>query len=187
MQKRLGVFGVVCALVLAAAPAVAQSQVPGHDMTAVGFTVGASLPYDDALDTGADLGVQFERYLDPRVSIRGKFSSAWLDIATRAFDGTVQPIAIEGNLVYNWERGVWHPYATAGAGLYHFKFKEAELKSDHNKFGVNFGGGIEYFLSRRDTILGEVGFRVIPGRTDSLLSDYEPGYWTITFGYKKYF
>jgi opacity protein-like surface antigen len=187
MHKGLVILGVAGALALAAAPARAQSQVPASGMTAAGFTVGASMPYDDALDSGVDLGVQIEQYVSPRASIRGKFSGAWFDIESRPFSGTIQPMAFEGNVVYNWEHGKWHPYATGGVGLYHFRFDEADLKSTDNKVGLNFGGGAEYFLTRRDTVLGEVQFRVIPGRTDSLQSDYEPGYWSLVFGYKKYF
>jgi hypothetical protein len=186
MRQCMCALGVAGVLAMWAAPAAAQ-QVPTTNQNAVGFTAGASMPYDDALESGVDLGVQAEHYLTPRASIRGKVSGAWFDIASRSFRGTIQPIAIEGNVVYNWEGGVVHPFVTGGIGLYHFRFEEAEVDSSDNKVGLNFGGGLEYFLTRRDTILGEVNFKVIPGRTDSRLSDYEPGYWGFTVGYKKYF
>jgi hypothetical protein len=119
--------------------------------------------------------------------VRGRLSGDWFDITGRTFAGTIEPIAIEGNVVYNWEHGIWHPYATGGIGVYHYRFTEANLQSTDNKIGLNFGGGVEYFLTRHDTVLVEGLIRAIPGRPDSLLSDYEPGYWSILGGYKKYF
>jgi len=180
---------VLCGAVLAAAamPAAAQQRVPDTGMVAIGFTVGGSRPSDDALTGGIDLGAQVEGYLTPRVAIRGKVSSPWFDIVGRSFTGTIQPVAIEGNLVYNWEHGTWHPYVTGGVGLYHFRFTEADVDSSHTKAGVNFGGGAEYFFTRHDTILGEATVRIIPGRVNSAHSDYETGYWTLAVGYKKYF
>jgi hypothetical protein len=156
-------------------------------MAAIGFTVGASLPTEPSLKNGIDLAAQAEKYLTPRVSVRGRVSAAWFDITGRGFIGTVQPVAIEGNLVHNWEGGAWHPYATGGIGLYHYRFDETPLESSDNKFGVNFGGGVEYFFTRRDTLLGEALVRVVPGRTNSLRTSYEAGYWTLNMGYKKYF
>jgi len=187
MQRSLGILLAAGVLGLFSSPAVAQSPVPNTDMMAVGFTAGASVPNDDALDHGAEVGVQIERYLSPRVSIRGKFSGAWTDILGRQFTGTIHPIAIEGNLVHNWEGGAWHPYATAGVGFYHYSFTEAGLDSSDNKIGVNLGGGAEYFFTRRDTLLGEALVRLVPGRTHSVRSDYETGYWSVMLGYKKYF
>ena len=189
MKKSLGVCAaaVLTAMGSAPAPASAQAMVPGKGMTAVGFTIEASLPSDDALDSGADIGAQVEHYLTPRDAIRGRISGAWFDISGRPFTGTVHPIALEGNLVHNWERGVWHPYLTAGLGWYHYKFTESKLDSSDDKFGINLGGGAEYFLTRHDALLGELQVRIVPGRTESLLSDYESGYWTLGVGYKKYF
>jgi hypothetical protein len=189
MMKRCGVFaaGTVAALVLSVLPAAAQSTVPDTGMNAFGVTLGASMPYDDSLDKGIDMGVQYERYLSPRMSIRGKLSGAWFDVDGRGFDGTVHPIAFEANVVHNWERGVWHPFATAGVGFYHFDFEESDLDSGDTRFGINLGGGAEYFLSRTDTVLGEATFRIIPGDAEGLLADYDSGYWTLAVGYKKYF
>jgi opacity protein-like surface antigen len=198
MQKSLLLAAAAVVGLIGVSPvrAAAQAPVPDTGMTAGGLTLGMSVPHDDALDSGVDLGVQLERYVTPRVSVRAKVSGAWFDIEGRPFPGTMHPIAIEGNIVHNWERGAWHPYATAGVGWYRYGFDEgeeieddddSEFESDDDKFGVNFGGGLEYFLSLEDTLLGEFQLRVVPGRTESLLSDYEPGYWSLVFGYKRYF
>jgi len=154
-------------------------------MVAIGFTVGASVPRDAFLDNGIDLGAQVEGYLTPRVSVRGRVSGAWF--AVNGGHNTVQPLAFEGNVVHNWERGAWHPYATGGIGLYHYRFDESSITSSDSKFGVNFGGGVEYFFTRHDTLLAEALVRVIPGHATSLNTIYDTGYWTFMMGYKKYF
>jgi hypothetical protein len=173
-------------LTLTAVPAAAQ-RVPDTGMVAIGFTAGISRANDEALTRGVDLGAQVERYFTPRVSIRGKVSSPWFDILGRPFGGTIQPVAFEGNIVHNWERGVWHPFVTGGIGVYRFRFKEPDIDSLDTKLGFNFGGGVEYFFRLHDTVFGEATVRAIPGRTTSLASDYETGYWTLAVGYKKYF
>src|SRR6478672_3326276 len=81
---------IVGLIVCSAAPAMAQARrarrpVPDAGMGAVGFTAGASLPTDAALQNGVDLGAQIEGYLTPRVSLRGRVSGAWFDITGRSF------------------------------------------------------------------------------------------------------
>jgi hypothetical protein len=174
-------------LIWTVTPAAAQGRVPDTGMNAFGITLGASMPNEDSLENGLDLGVQFEHYLSPRLSVRGKLSGPWFDIQDRGFTGTVHPIAIEGNVVHNWERGVWHPYATAGIGLYRYGFDEGDLESSDTKFGINLGGGAEYFVTQRDALLGELQIRIVPGKTESLRTEYDTGYWTLGVGYKKYF
>ncbi len=183
-----GVF--VVATLVAAAPASAQverGRVPDTGMTGIGFTMSAAIPTDGTLQTGPELAIKGERYVTPRVSVRGLFSGAWMDVTGHSFTGTVRPIKAIGNLVYNWEGGQVHPYVTAGGGLYHFRFTDNGINGSDNKFGVNFGGGLEWFISRRDSITGEVGYHAIPGQVTSPLTHYNPSFWTIAGGYKKYF
>jgi hypothetical protein len=188
LRVAVAAAGTVTLLGIGAAPAAAQARVPDTGMSAFGVTLGASIPSDDKLANGIDLGVQGEYYLSPRMSVRGKISGPWFDIQEgRGPTGTIHPIAFEGNIVHNWEHGTWHPYATGGVGWYHYGFDEDRVESSGNKFGVNLGGGAEYFLSRRDTVLGEVQVRIVPGGTHSLLDDYDTGYWTLAVGYKRYF
>jgi transcriptional regulator with XRE-family HTH domain len=68
------------------------------------------------------------------------------------------------------------------------KFSEDRVKSGDTRFGINFGGGAEYFVTRRDAFLGEALVHVVPG--DDVLGSratYANGYWSISGGYKKYF
>jgi opacity protein-like surface antigen len=177
----------VCVL---ASPAWAQTRVPDEGMYTIGLNVGFANPQEDALNTGLNLGASFERYFTPRVSIRGQLNGAWFE--DDIFDTTtVSPMAFTGNAVYNWEHGTWHPYATGGVGLYHFRLTDEFFDDDdlegETRFGLNFGGGIEYFFTRRDTLTSEIQFHVIPGDFDGLLAGYDASYWSFAAGYKHYF
>src|SRR5262245_48033097 len=112
---------VVCSI---AWPAEAQrrqrvSSMPDEGMLAVGASVGATTPQNGALESGLDLGGGVEAYLTRRLSARGQLRTAWWDFGNElGFTGTLQPVFLTGNLVYNLERGVWHPFVTAGVGIY---------------------------------------------------------------------
>jgi len=196
MRSIVTVFGVLLLSAAIAQPASAQQRrraaaprrVPDTGMTAVGVQIGAALPNDVALKNGIDLTGTLEHYLSPRTSVRAAVSGAWLDIFGHSFTGTVKPVAVNGNLVYNWEGGAWHPYVTGGIGWYHYRFNENALDSAANKFGIDFGGGAEYFLTRHDTFLGELLVHVVPGDdVIGSLATYQSSYWTLSGGYKKYF
>ena len=189
MRNRLGLLGAALIVALATPlPAAAQARVPDAGMWGLGFKAGVSMPFDDALSTAFDMGVSLEGYVTPRVSIRGQVAGTWFDIKGRPFGGTVSPMAMTGNLVYNWELGKWHPFATGGLGIYRVRFDENDLNSSDTKLGVDFGGGMEYFFTRRDVLIGEMTVHFIgDDRVDSARSDYESRYWTILGGYKRYF
>jgi opacity protein-like surface antigen len=169
-------------------PARAQTQVPREGMYSVGLNVGFAQPTDDFLNSGFNMGANAEWYVTPRMSIRGALTGAWFD--DDAFeDTTLSPMAFTVNGVHNWERGAWHPYATAGVGLYRYRLSDEFFDEDQTdtKFGVNLGGGMEYFFTRRDTLTGEIQYHLVPGDTDNLFADYDTNYWTFSFGYKRYF
>jgi len=78
------------------------------------------------------------------VSIRGQVGAGWFDIEERHFTGTVKPIFFDGNVVYNWEHGTWHPYVTAGLGAYTFHSSESGAVDDSDtNLGADLGAGIE--------------------------------------------
>lgn len=194
MRERVVPCAVALMMALAAATATAQTSsserqapMPAPGTVAIGVSTGFALPSESALKGDMGLAANIDRYLTSRVSIRGQVSGAWAAVSGRPFSGTVSPIALNGNLVYNWEGGAWHPYVTGGVGFYHYRFNEASLFSTDNKLGTNVGGGTELFLSRHDSVTGEVIVHVVPGQIVSRLTTYQPSYWTLGFGYKKYF
>ena len=173
-------------LLATAIPAAAQQRVPDRGQFALGLNVGFAVPTEDVLETGFTMNVNGDYYLTPRLSIRGQFGGAWFNVEDDALDQKVKPMHLTGNAIYNWEFGKLHPYAGAGIGWYNFRFGEEDGPSD-SKFGVNFGGGVEYFFSRTDTIVGDVSFHLVTSDPESFIFAYSGKFWTITGGYKKYF
>jgi hypothetical protein len=168
------------------APRRGADPVPSRGMSAVGISAGFALPAADDLDPGFALAVNYEHYMSRRVSIRGQVGGAWEDIEGHSFQGTVKPMSFTGNVVYNWEGGAIHPYVTGGLGYYRFRYLEADLYSANNHFGGNLGGGMEFFMTRRDTITAEVLAHLVSGDAQGRATYESPMYWTILFGYKKY-
>ncbi|HXT69298.1 MAG TPA: outer membrane beta-barrel protein [Vicinamibacterales bacterium] len=178
---------VLAVAILAATPALAQTRVPNKGMNALGLSLGFALPDDELLENGLFMAVSGEHYLTPRLSIRGQFGGAFFDVVGNGLDGKVQPWHLTGNAVYNWEHGKWHPYAGGGIGFYKYRFGEGPNRASDSSFGVNLGGGIEYFFTRTDTITGDLTFHLVAGDAESFIFSYKPRYWTISGGYKKYF
>ena len=170
-----------------AAPALAQGPVPNSGMGAIGLSFGAAMPSDDNLENGWFMAASGEWYATPRVSIRGQLGGAFHDVTGGGLDGKVSPMHLTGNVIYNWERGKWHPYAGGGIGWYRFRFGEGDNRPTDDKVGVNLGGGVEYFFTRQDTISGDITFHVVPGEVDSFIWTYKARYWTLSGGYKRYF
>jgi len=169
------------------APRRAQAdRVPDTGMMAIGLSAGLAIPTADDLETGFSVGLNLERYFTPRVSVRGQLGAAWMDLHGHSFEGTEKPLSFTGNLVYNWEGGAIHPYATGGLGYYHFRYTDSDIDGSDNHFGGNLGGGIEYFFTRRDTITAEALVHLVSGRAEGPLASHDATYWTINFGYKKY-
>jgi len=130
---------------LAATPSTAPQQ---GDM-AVSFNVGLAKAFQDDFDdiqpvfTGS-----FEYYSDPRVSWRGLLGTTSFDAGNSGED--IDFIFLDANVLYNWEGGRIHPYVTGGVGLYQ-KNASSGLPSgfDETVFGLNGGGGIDWFLGSR--------------------------------------
>src|SRR5262245_57358848 len=174
---------------IAVTPAAAQRRdvrepVPAPGMVGNGASFGAAPPIENSFKTGPALTANVEGYLTRRVSARAQVSGAWWDITGRGFTGSVKPLALDGNVVYNWEGGKIHPFVTGGVGLYHYHFSENDIDGSANKFGVNGGGGLEYFLTRHATATTELLYHKTTEPTmQSPLTVYSnSSYWTFTVG-----
>src|SRR5262245_39243641 len=97
-------------LAISASPALAQRRAPAKGMVGLGASVGVDIPTDAALDKGIDIAANIEGYLTSRVSVRGQLGGSWWDIVGQRFSGTIKPLYLDGNVVYNWEGGAVHPY-----------------------------------------------------------------------------
>jgi opacity protein-like surface antigen len=188
MRGKLMTF--VGAALLASAPVAAQGRgpVPDVGMWGLGGSIGAGVPSDPSLNRGLDLAGNIERYFTPRVSIRGQLGGEWSDITGRNFAGTISPVFLDGNLVYNWEGGVWHPYVTGGVGMYRYRsFENLTTSTTDTSLGVDFGGGIEYFTNRRVTLTAEILYHDVNQIKTPLTTFNQGQFWTVTAGVKRYF
>lgn len=119
------------------------------DMAASG-NLGFVKPFDGPFDKfePAITGT-FEYYTSPRISWRGLlgFTSFTAD---GPGDPSVDSTFVNANFVYNWEKGKIHPFATAGIGAYNNSGSAGlPSKFDETVFGVNGGGGVDWFLGPR--------------------------------------
>jgi len=157
-------------------------------MWALGGSIGGGVPSEPSLNDGLELAGNLERYFTPRVSIRGQLGGAWSDIVGRGFNGTVNPVFVDGNIVYNWEGGVLHPFVTGGVGLYHYRsFESGAGNGGDTRPGVNLGGGLEYFYSRRGTITFETLYHAVNEVKTPLTTFNNGQFWTVGVGVKRYF
>lgn len=178
-------FPLLCiAAVLSSATVLpAAAQTPDTGMLAVGADIGVLLP-DEAFENTLTLDGFGEYYVTPRISVRGMLAWASPGVDGRTEDHYRQ-VKLLFNGVYNWELGVWHPFVTAGAGAYFVRLLlDGRTDPDgETRGGLNFGGGIEYFINRLTTIKSEARWDVVsdpPGLPDAT------GF-TVTIGIKRYF
>jgi opacity protein-like surface antigen len=183
------ILTLACASVclFAATPAQAQRRVPDTGMWGAGASIGAAVPSDPSLDNGLQLTGNVEGYVTPRVSVRGQLGGASTDIIGRNFSGTVSPLFVTGNVVYNWEGGMLHPFVTGGLGMYRFTADEAGApKRSDTKAGFNLGGGIEYFVTRHATMTAELLYHKVDEFSTPLARFNDGSFWSFGVGAKAY-
>jgi outer membrane protein with beta-barrel domain len=188
MRMNLIVLVCGCLITVGVRPAAAQRRAPGADMWAVGGSIGPTTPTDGSLDSGVNLVGNAEWYVTPRVSVRGQLGGAHWDVVGRGFTGTVRPLYVDGNLVYNWEGGVIHPYVTGGVGVYRFGSALGPLpESGDTRFGVDGGGGVEYFVTRRAAVTAELLYHKVDAFASPLTVFDAGSFWSFGVGGKVYF
>lgn len=168
-------------LLLFSAPAAAQT--PDTGLIGVGVDLGVLFP-DEALENTLTIDGYAEWYITPRISLRAMLAWAKPGFENRTEDNFRQTKLLF-NGVYNWEFTEWHPFVTAGAGAYFVRelFEDADDPDAETRGGINFGGGVEYFLNSMSSIKGE-------GRWD--IVSHPAGFpdatgFSLTIGYKRYF
>ena len=161
----------------------ASAQTPDTGLIGVGADIGVFFP-DEAFEKTFTFDGFGEFYWTPRISFRGMFSYASPGFENRTEDHFRQAKFLF-NASYNWEYGVFHPFATAGAGFYFVRelIDGAPDPDSDTRGGLNFGGGGEYFIGERASIKGEGRFDVV---------SHPAGFpdatgFTLTVGYKRYF
>jgi opacity protein-like surface antigen len=168
--------------VLAAFPAAAQT--PDAGAFAIGGDIGALFP-DAAFEKALTVDGYGEYYVTPRVSVRGLLNWASPGFKNRTEDHFRQTKLLF-NGAYNWDQGgAYIPFVTVGAGFYFVReILDAQDDPDsETRGGINFGGGVEYFLGERASFKTEVRWDFVshpPALPDA-------SGFTLTFGYKRYF
>jgi hypothetical protein len=176
----------VLAALLIALPSTVQAQrrQPAEGSMAVGGDVGAFIPTDDLFGPSASLEGHADFYLSPRVSVR--FGVNWTDPSfDRESSDSLRQIRIGGDLLYNWERGKWHPFAGAGLAAHLLQRKDngQSIGDGESKLGGAILGGIEYFTSRTIALKGEARYQVV-GETRNA---FDPSGLALLGGVKAYF
>jgi hypothetical protein len=131
--------------------ALAQSRVPHEGSMAAGAEAGFYAPADDALDATPIVGGFFEYYFTPRVSVRPSvmFLDPGFDIGDP--EDSVRHVRFGGDVIYNWERGEWHPFVGGGLSIHSLRLKDngRGFGDSENELGVSGLGGVEYFFRDR--------------------------------------
>jgi hypothetical protein len=129
--------------------ALAQ-RVPAEGTLAAGGEAGVVAPADDALELSPIVGGFFEYYFTPRLSIRPGvyFLDPKLDPDE---DDSLRHVRFGADVIYNWERGRWHPFLGGGISASSLRLKDNGIGfgSTERQLGVSGLGGVEYFFRRR--------------------------------------
>lgn len=163
--------------------ASAQPRQPADGSVAAGGAVGAFLPSDDAFDNAPYFEGQIQFQFTPRVGVR--FGVGFTDPDfTRESGDSLRQIRLGADLLYNWERGAWHPYVGAGFGAHLLQFKDngSTIGDAESKVGGSVLGGIEYFFTRDAALTGEARYQFV-GDIDGI----GPSGLVLAGGVKKYF
>ncbi|GAK59029.1 hypothetical protein U27_06005 [Candidatus Vecturithrix granuli] len=148
----------------------------------IGFSGRAFLEYAPYIpEIALRLSAGYLRFQDEVKLGQGAFSSTE--------DVIFEDIYVTGGLVYRLTRGNIVPFVTANAGIYHYRKEDVSAAAgpvidgvqvspfdtidskDGNDFGVNAGGGVEFFLSKNTSLSVELLGHVIFGEVDSQIFD----------------
>jgi opacity protein-like surface antigen len=174
----------VAGLLVFAAPSPSSAQpVPNTGQMAAGGEVGIFLPTDDQVDGSFIAGGFFEYYFTPRLSIRGSLSETRPSYS-RGNDEEERQFRLGGDVIYNWERGKFHPFAGGGLGIHRLRFFDDgdNIGENDTNVGVSGLGGVEVFLNREWTFKIEGRYQWVDDRPA-----YDPDGFAMTFGIKRYF
>jgi opacity protein-like surface antigen len=169
-------------------PALAQraspgARVPAEGSMAAGGEAGFIASGDDDLTPSFIVGGFFEYYFTPRLSLRPSvtFLDAGFDDEN---DDSLRQTRLGADVIYNWERGKWHPFAGGGLGVHSLRLKDngRAFGDTANQFGLTALGGAEYFFNRRTSLKFE-------GRAMFVDDAFglDPGGFAGTVGVKRYF
>jgi opacity protein-like surface antigen len=151
------VFGVAMALALVATAANAQSAASAVKPVSFGIAGGMSMPTGD-FGTGFKSGYNVSglfQFQQPTWPVALRVEAQYQNFgAKEGIDATAKTIGGLANLVYAFPtKSAVRPYLTGGVGYFHLTMDfEGESASD-NKFGYDFGAGLDFQLSGMNTFI----------------------------------
>ena len=183
MRLTVGSLVLAIALVVPSIASAQRERVPTAGTVAAGIDVGALIPTNDGLANSALINVLYEYYMTPRVSFRTDFGWSNPAFSSGAVDSLRQmPLRLDVN--YNWEGGRWHPFVGTGVGVYFMQFRNSgtSVGDTESRFGLNTGGGMEYFFNRSVALKGEGRYHAVANARGQ-----DPSGVALTAGLKTYF
>jgi predicted porin len=150
-------------LVLALAPgSAAAASFPEEKGVSVGAFGGASFPFEGSYKTGFLVGASGDYNFSKSFAARVSFS--WASNGTTVDGGgSFSAGQFLASAVWNFGGERLVPFATAGAGFYSISPPEG---GSAGRLGLHAGGGVEYFLDRRTSVLGQGLFHFVNGVSD---------------------
>jgi hypothetical protein len=182
-MRRYLVLGLVVAAFAVPRPASAQSLQPHAGNWAICGAIGLFVPDEDFHGTFSPEGA-IEFYPVGRMSAR--LQVGWARPSFVNDLGSLEQTRASLNFVYNWETGDWHPYLTTGLNVQlvrQWLDDETVRGGTEERWGVNLGGGVEYFVRTNVTFRFELAYyitrqRDLPGSPSGL---------SASAGIKRYF
>ena len=163
-------------------PLTATAQ-PSEGQVALGGDIGLFFPTDEQFDGAVILGGFAEVYPSPRLSIRPSLFLTSPEYE-RGTDEHERQTRLGVDVIYNWERGQFHPFAGAGLGAHFLQFTHdgEDVGDSDTELGFAVLGGIEWFLNRVWTVKGEGRYHWVDDERG-----FNPDGLTLTVGLKRYF
>jgi opacity protein-like surface antigen len=163
-------------------PQTAAAQ-PREGQVALGGDIGLFFPTDEQFD-GALIGGGFvEIYPSARIGVRPSLFVTSPEYE-RGTDEHERQMRLGVDVIYNWERGRFHPFAGGGLGAHFLQFthNDEEIGDSDTKLGVAALGGVEVFLNRAWTFKGEGRYHWVDDERG-----FNPDGLALTVGLKRYF
>jgi len=179
-----GIGVLVVLLVAWVVPALAQEYEPHRGTVALGADFGFYVS-DEVFNVGFTPDAYVEVYPTSRLSLR--LLGGWA--RPEYVDGGRSLDHIRGTLsaVYNWEAGYWHPFVSAGIGLFSIQYVVGDGENVGARFrrsSLDAGAGVEYFWRPTIALKFEAQYHWMRALRDVQSG---PAGWALTAGLKRYF
>ena len=187
----------------------AQAIAPYGGTVAIGASAGGAVPIGDRLENGLYTGGNLSIALASQVALTAEVGANWLDVDGPGLQTHLMPRFADLDLVIHLRRGPFRPFVTGGVGVYRYTLtvssaafadptlrtqltalgltpaSRTSIESRHDEIGVNFGGGFEYFFSRRSALL--MDGRVHASQNFVQVAPFKGVFVNASIGFRQYF